>query len=392
MAENFDVAIVGGGGIGSAVAYFLTANPDFRGKVAVIERDPTYSRCSTTRSAGSVRQQFSTPGNIEMSKFGAYFLKHIGDYLTVDGEVPQVSFREIGYLFLASAEGRSVLERNHEIQKAHAADNALLGPSELSARFPWLNTNGIALGSLGLSNEGNFDPHALLQGFKRKARAQGAAYITDEAVSISRDINRITGLTLKSGTKISCAIMINAAGPFAGAVAALAGVALPVKPRKRFVYVIDCRTSIERCPLLIDPTGVWVRPEGPQFICGVSPEESDDPDCDDLELDYRLWDEVVWPTLAERVPALEAVKLTNAWAGHYDYNTVDQNAILGRHPEIDNLIFVNGFSGHGIQQAPAAGRAISELVTQGRYISLDLSDFGYQRLVDGRPLREINVV
>ena len=392
MTENFDVVIVGGGGIGSAVAYFLTANRDFRGKVAVVERDPTYSRASTTRSASSVRQQFSTPGNIEMSKFGAHFLKHIGDYLAVDGEVPQVSFHEIGYLFLASAEGRAVLEQNHAIQKAHAADNALLGPAELGARFPWLNTNGIALGSLGLSNEGYFDPHALLQGFKRKSRAQGATYVNDEAVAISREGNRITGLTLKSGAKIGCATMVNAAGPFGGALAALAGVALPVKPRKRFVYVIDCRTPIERCPLLIDPTGVWVRPEGKQFICGVSPEEADDPDCDDLELDYRLWEEVVWPTLAERVPAFEAVKLTNAWAGHYDYNTVDQNAILGRHPDIDNLIFANGFSGHGIQQAPAVGRAISELIARGRYVSLDLSDFGYRRLVEGRPLREINIV
>ena len=172
MADNFDVVIVGGGGIGSAIAYFLTANRDFQGKLAVIERDPTYFRCSTTRSASSIRQQFSTPGNIEMSKFGAHFLKHIGDYLALDGEAPQISFHEIGYLFLASAKGRLVLEANHKIQKAHRADNALLDPAELRARFPWLNTDGIALGSLGLSNEGHFDPHALLHGFKRKARAQ----------------------------------------------------------------------------------------------------------------------------------------------------------------------------------------------------------------------------
>lgn len=392
VAETYDVAIAGGGGIGSAIAYFLTANPDFRGTVAVIERDPSYARCSTTRSAGSIRQQFSTPGNIEMSKFGAHFLKHIGDYLAVDGEAPAVSFHERGYLFLAGEAGRAILERNHAIQRELGADNALLEPRDLAARFSWLNTEGVALGSLGLSNEGWFDPHALLQGYKRKARVQGAVYLTDEVTGIARERHRVTDLELASGVRIGCGVLVDAAGPFAGALAALAGVDLPVRPRKRFVYVIDCRTPVEGCPLLIDITGVWVRPEGRQFICGVSPAEQEDADCDDLELDYRPFEEVVWPALAARIPAFEAIKLTNAWAGHYDYNTVDQNAILGPHPELSNLLFANGFSGHGIQQSPAVGRAISELIVYGKYRSLDLSEFSYARIAAGRPLRELNVV
>ncbi len=392
MAEAFDVVIVGGGAVGSSIAAFLSSSPDFRGRLAVVERDPSYGRASTTRSAGGVRQQFSTPGNIEMSKFGVHFVKHVGDYLAVDREVPQLGFHEGGYLFLASEAGRPILEQNHATQRAHGADNALLPPAALAERFPWLSTEGIALGSLGLSNEGWFDPHALLQGFKRKARAEGAVYITDEVVAIAREGARITGVTLASGATLACGLMVDAAGPFAGAVAALAGVDLPVRPKKRYVYVIDCRTPVPGCPLLIDPTGVWMRPEGRQFICGVSPEEGDDPDCEDLELDYRLWEEVVWPTLASRIPAFEAVKLTNAWAGHYDYNTVDQNAILGRHPEVENLLFANGFSGHGIQQSPAVGRAIAELILYGEYRSLDLSEFAYARLAEGRPLRELNVV
>ncbi len=392
MADKFDVVIAGGGAVGSSAAYFLTACPDFRGTVAVVERDPTYSRCSTTRSAGGVRQQFSTPGNIEMSKFGAHFVKHVGDYLSVDGEAPALSFREGGYLFLASEQGRAILKRNHALQRAHGADNALLDPAALARRFPWLNTEGVALGSLGLSNEGWFDPHALLQGFRRKARAQGAVYLNDEVTGIERNGARIAGLRLASGGRLACGTLVNAAGPFAGALAALAGIALPVVPRKRFVYVFDCRTPVENCPLLIDMSGVWVRPEGKQFIGGVSPEESEDADCADLELDYRLWEEVVWPTLAARVPAFEAVKLTNAWAGHYDYNTLDQNAILGRHPELGNLLFANGFSGHGIQQSPAAGRAISELIAYGGYRSIDLSAFAYERIAAGRALPELNVV
>jgi sarcosine oxidase len=392
MADNYDVVIVGGGAIGSAIGYFLTANPDFSGRVAVIERDPTYARASSPRSAGGVRQQFSTPGNIEMSKFGAHFVKHVGDYLTVDGEAPQLSFREGGYLFLASSDGRPILEHNHAVQKAHGADNVLLGPEALKARFPWLNTENVALGSLGLSNEGWFDPHALLQGFRRKARAAGADYIADEVVAVVRNGTRVEAVTLKSGVPLGCGVMVNAAGPHAGALAALAGIDLPVRPRKRFVYVIDCRTPVEGCPLLIDATGVWVRPEGKQFICGVSPDESEDKDCDDLDLDYALWEDIVWPTIAHRVPAFEAVKLSSAWAGHYDYNLVDQNAILGPHPEVANLLFANGFSGHGIQQSPAVGRAIAELILYERYRTLDLSDFTYERLAAGRPLREINVV
>jgi FAD-dependent oxidoreductase domain-containing protein 1 len=390
--DSYEVVIAGGGIIGSAIAYFLAADPQFQGRVCVVERDPSYARAATTRSAGSIRQQFSTPGNIEMSKFGAHFLKHVGDYLSVEGEAPQIAFREGGYLFLASEEGRAILEQNHALQIAHGAHNALLAPDALRSRFPWLATEGVALGCLGLADEGWFDPYALLQGFKRKARALGAVYLTDEVVGVTRAGASITGVTLASGGAISCARLVDAAGPFSGRLAAMAGLELPVGPRKRFVYVFDCRSAPAPFPLLIDTSGVWVRPEGRLFIAGVSPPEAEDRDCDDLELDYALFEEVVWPTLARRIPAFEAIKLTNAWAGHYDYNAVDQNAILGPHPHVANLIFATGFSGHGVQQAPAVGRAIAELLVHGRYRTLDLGAFGYGRLERGELLTELNVV
>ena len=182
-------------------------------------------------------------------------------------------------------------------------------------------------------------------------------------------------------------------GAQAGRVAALAGIALPVAPRKRFVYVFDCRTPIEPlAPLTIDPSGVYFRPEGKGFIGGVSPPEDRDPDSDDLEVEYDLFEETVWPALAARVPAFEAIKLTGAWAGHYDYNIVDQNGIVGRHPEVANLIFANGFSGHGLQQSPAVGRAVAELILQGGYRSIDLTRFGYERFARDEPILELNVV
>ena len=392
MTDSYDVVIVGGGVVGSAIAYFLAAEPAFDGRVLVVEQDPAYAQCSTTLSAGSIRQQFSTPENIELSKFGARFLKNIGGFLAVDGEAPQVRFVEMGYLFLATETGLPVLQANHDVQREHGVRVALLTPEELTSRFPWLRVSDLAAGSMGLANEGWFDPYGLLQGFRRKARDLGACYLTNRVVGIQRQEARVSGISLASGERVGCGVVVDAAGPRAAEVAAMAGLSLPVRPRKRFVYVFDCRTPVPGCPLLIDPSGVYVRPEGNGFICGVSPPQGQDPDCLDLELDYSLFEEIIWPALAHRAPCFEAIKLIRAWAGHYAYNTLDQNAILGPHPEVTNFLFANGFSGHGLQQSPAVGRGLAELISSGGYRSLDLSRFGYERIMRGEPLRELNVV
>jgi FAD-dependent oxidoreductase domain-containing protein 1 len=392
MASIFEVVIAGGGVIGSAVAYFLAADPDFDGRVLVVEPDPGYTACSTTRSVGSIRQQFSTPENIRMSRFGFEFLKRAGETLEVDGEQPDVALNERGYLFLATEAGAATLKANHAVQTAEGADIALLGPEALAARFSWLTTEDIALGAVGLSGEGWFDPATLLHGFRRKARSLGAQFRRDRVVGLARDGNRITGAVLESGDTVGCGHVVNAAGPRAAMVAAMAGLALPVHPRKRMVYAFDCRVAVEDCPLLVDPSGVYVRPEGTLFIAGMSPPEAEDPDTLDLDEDYRWFDDVIWPRLAHRIPAFEAIKLSGAWAGHYAYNVFDQNAILGAHPEVSNLLFANGFSGHGVQQAPAVGRGIAELIVHGRYESLDLDRFGFARILQDRPIRELNVV
>lgn len=390
--SRYDVVVVGGGAVGSAVAYWLTAAPGFSGTVCVIERDPSYRTASSALSASSIRQQFSTAANIEMSRFGLAFLRAAGEHLSVEGEMPDLGLREPGYLFLASEAGLSVLESNHGVQKRLDVPVALLSPRELEARFAWLSTVGVAAGSLGLSGEGWFDGYSLLQAFRRKARAQGAVYLAADTVGVEQAGGRVAAVRLGDGRRIACGTLVNAAGPHARAVAAMAGLDLPVAPRKRCVFVFDCRTALPGCPLVIDPTGVYFRPEGAQFICGMSPPAESDPDTTDLEVDHTLFKEEIWPVLARRVPAFEAIKPTGAWAGLYEYNTYDQNAILGPHPEMPNLLFANGFSGHGLQQAPAAGRAIAELIVHGRYTTLDLSAFGYDRLAAGRPIRELNVV
>jgi FAD-dependent oxidoreductase domain-containing protein 1 len=231
-----------------------------------------------------------------------------------------------------------------------------------------------------------------MQAFRRKAIERGAKYVADEVVGLSPH-----AVTLKSGAKIEADAIVIAAGPQSGAVAALAGVPLPVEPRRRSVFVFDIRVQAGReklplLPLTIDPSGVWFRPEGRFYLSGTSPAEGNDPPGAPLEVQHQEWDETVWPALAARVPAFEAAKVVNSWAGHYEYNTFDQNGIVGRHPTIDSLYFATGFSGHGIQQSPAVGRAVAELIVHGDYRTLNLSPFGYERISAGRPVRELNVV
>lgn len=389
---NFDTIIIGGGVIGSAIAYFLSAQSNGTLKIAVIEKDPSYQAGSTARSAGGIRQQFSTPENIRISQFGGDFIRNISAHLSIDDDPVHVSFEEKGYLFLAQDAQIPILYNNNAIQKRENVAVALLDPEDLARSYPWMNTSDLAGGSLGLEGEGWLDAYGLNQAFRKKAISQGVTYLKDEAYGLETQGSKITAVLLKDAGAVGCANVVNAAGVNAATVAEWAGIDLAVRPKKRFVYSFSCRTMIEDCPLTVDPSGVYFRPEGGQFITGCSPFAENDPDCLDFDIDYNWFEEHIWPALANRVPAFEAIKMENAWAGHYAYNLLDQNAILGPHPEIDNFYFANGFSGHGLQQAPAVGRAISELILQNSYQTLDLQRFSFQRMLDKKPLSEINIV
>ena len=390
--ENFDVVICGGAVVGSAAAYFLSAHPGFSGTVLVLEPDPTYQSCATTRSLASIRHQFSTPGNIRMSQFGTEFIRQVGAHLAVDGNTPDVGFVEAGYLFLASSDGLGALKANHDVQLACGVDVALLTPEALARRFPWLRTDDLAAGSLGLSGEGWIDAHSLLTAFRRKAIAQGVTYRAARVTGLRAQGERITAVTLQDGTEVACGAVINAAGTGAAALAASAGIRLPVQSRKRCVFFFHSPAQLAAGPLVIDPGGVYFRPEGSGFLCGVALPEDRDPECFDFDVQHALFDDILWPALAHRVPGFEALRLAHSWAGHYDVNLLDHNLILGPHPSLTNLLFANGFSGHGLQQSPAVGRALAELVVAGRFETLDLSAFGWQRVIAQQPMREINVV
>lgn len=390
-ARHFDVVIVGGAALGSAIAYFLMAVEGFAGSVAVIERDPTFRTASTTLSAAGIRQQFSTPENIRLSRFGLAFLKGLRDR---HGAESDPGFVEGGYLILATEAGRRDLEANHNVQLAEGAPIRLLDRDRLASRFPWLSVDGISAGGLSLSGEGWFDSHMLLRTLRKGAKEAGAEMLAGEVSAIEVEGGRVKGVRLADSGRIGCSILVNAAGPGAGRLAATAGRHLPVEPRKRTVFVVDGPDAPHDMPLVADPSGIWIRPEGRGFITGYSPPEADDPAAEpaDFEPDHAIFEDKLWPALAARIPSFERLKVQNAWAGHYDYNSLDQNAVIGPDPRLPNFIYANGFSGHGLQHAPGVGRAVAELIVHGCYRTLDLSIFGYGRIAAGRPLVERNVI
>jgi len=387
-----DVLIVGGAAVGSAAAYFLASQPSFKGKVLVVEQDPTYEKSATALSAASIRHQFSTPENIRLSQFGSHFLKTIDAHLSVDGEVPAIGFKERGYLFLATRQGLDILQANHLTQRAEDVDVSLLTPAQLQSRFPWLNVDDLSAGSLGNTGEGWLDAYALMQGFRRKAQSLGVQYRQARVEALHREGRRVTSARLSTGELITCGTVINAAGTGATALAQSAGISLPVQARKRSIFFFTSSARLDSCPMVIDPSGAYFRPEGEGYLCGIAPSPEQDPECHDFEVQHSLFEEVLWPLLAARVPGFEALRLQRSWAGHYDMNLLDHNAILGAHPDVDNFLFANGFSGHGLQHSPAVGRALSELVTFGEFRTLQLDAFGWGRVIAQRPLREINVV
>ncbi|KDO33569.1 hypothetical protein SPRG_01596 [Saprolegnia parasitica CBS 223.65] len=404
-----DVLIVGGGVMGCSTAYHLAAKAAGSLRITVLERSFAYKRTSAVLSAGGIRMQFSEKPNIEMSQYGLSFLRNAPTALAVPGHDPvDVNFVQNGYLFLATEKGQATLSNNHAVQRSVGAPVELFTPEKLSQRFPWLATNDIVAGALGVRDEGWFDPWAYLTGLKRKCAHLGVEFIEGELdgpMTVANDtIERVTIKTTNGdGVSITPGHVVNASGAWAQWVASAAGVNdLPVRARKRTIFVFQCPEAAtwtgDACsPLVVDPSGVYFRPEGcsGQFICGVSPDAANDPDCesdDVLQPDYALFDDVIWPTIANRVPAFEAIKMVNAWAGFYDYNTFDHNAIIGQHPDRKNFYCINGFSGHGLQQSPAAGRGIAELILDGGYTSLDLSCFGLERVRANQPFFEKNIV
>lgn len=391
----YDVVIIGGAMLGSSVAWFLTDNPDFDGSILVIERDPSYENASTAHTNSCIRQQFSNPLNIKISQFGADFINNFKAYMGDDPRVPDLSIQSYGYMYLADTNAfADTLRASHAIQQATGSATQLMTPDQIKAAYPFYNVDDIVLGSINLVNEGYWDGGTIFDWWRRSSRERGVEYIANEVTDITVGGGRAQSVTLACGDVIACGQVVNATGPRGAKTARMAGINIPIEPRKRFTWIFSAKQPLDReLPLTIDPSGVHFRQDGPQtYLAGGHADVDPAVDFDDFHMDHGIWQDKIWPTIAMRIPQFEAIKVVTEWAGHYDTNTLDHNAILGPHPEITNFYFLNGFSGHGLQQSPAMGRGMAEMLAYGEYRSLDLSPFGYERIAKGIPFSEAAII
>jgi glycine/D-amino acid oxidase-like deaminating enzyme len=385
-----DVVIIGGAVMGSSIAYNLLKD-GVDGKVLVLERDPTYERSSTALSVGGIRQQFGSKVNIDISRYSVPFYEKFDELMEVERERPHVDFRQRGYLFLGREEKWPVMKRLHEFQTSQGVEVRLLKPHEILEIIPHINLEGVVGATFG-PRDGYVDPHGVLSGFLKKARFMGARYITDEAVKIEVKSNKIERVKTRKGEWIQSPIVVNAAGPFAREVGMMAGIDIPVDPLRRMVY--ECIPSKEfnyEVPLTIDTTGLYFRTEtGGRILTGKSKE--DEPVGVNFTWERGLFYDEIWPGLAHRIPLFDRLRLQGGWAGLYAENRLDHNAILGEHPEIKGFYMAVGFSGHGLQQAPAVGKALSEAIRLGRYETIDVSCLSMDRFETGQLVIEEAVI
>lgn len=394
---SYDVVIIGGAMMGSSTAWFLTENKDFNGSVLVIERDPSYEKSSTAHTNSCIRQQFSNELNVRISQFAADFIKNLRGYMGGDERVPELTIQNYGYMYLADTEAfAGTLRENQKVQLACGTATQLMTPDQIKATYPFYNVDDIVLGSINTVDEGYWDGGTVFDWWRRSARERGVEYIDNEVVALTKNAagTRIESVTLKSGEVIACGQVVNASGPRGARTAKMAGLDIPVEPRKRFTWIFSAEQPLEQdLPLTIDPSGIHMRQDGPKtYLAGGHAEYDPAVDFDDFAMDQNLWQDHIWPVIATRVPQFEAIKLVTEWAGHYAYNTMDHNAIVGPHSEVKNFLFLNGFSGHGLQQSPAMGRGTSELLTYGEFRTLDLTPFSYERIRTNTPFVEKAVI
>jgi FAD-dependent oxidoreductase domain-containing protein 1 len=377
---NYDVAIIGGGVMGCAAAYFLKLGGAAR--VSVVEPDPTYAKAATPLATGGCRRLFALPENIRMSQFSIEFFQNFGE--------PDVQWKEGGYLFVVGAGHEQVLEDNYRTQQRLGVRVELLDRAQLAERFPWMRCDDLALGVLS-PEDGWLDPNSVLQGFRKKAQAMGAEFLRDRVVEITVGGKRVRELELASGARLGAEAVVNAAGCWAASIAKLAGMELPVNPMRRFEHYVELAEALPPMPLVKDPARLVIRPEGKGYSVGLV--DSAEPRGFNFEVEPHYFEEVVWPACAARIPAFEKLRLRREWAGLYDECELDGNMILGNWPgKLDNFYVACGFSGHGLMHAPAVGRALAELILKGRYETLDLARMGYQRVLDNAPYAETGIL
>jgi FAD-dependent oxidoreductase domain-containing protein 1 len=387
--KTYDVVVVGGGIMGCSTAYNLM-KADQKLKVAVVERDPTYERASTSLSMANIRIQFSLKQNVQVSQHAFEVLDRFEDEMRVDDDIPNIALHREGNLFLVDKKGRREAEAAMKMQKDLGCPVEWWSPAEVKDHYPLYEATSYEGGTFG-PKDGNLDAYAVLMGYKAKARSLGAEYIKDEVTQVLAKGKQVSGVRLASGADLSSTAVVNCAGAWAAQVAESVGVQIPVKPVKRQIFALDTAVKPQGpLPLTILPSGLYFRTEtGNLILLGKSLE--DDPVGFDFTWDRKRFVDLLWPELAEFVPAFDTLKVVRGWAGLYAVNTLDSNAILGEWPELKGFYLANGFSGHGLQQGPAVGRYLSELILRMKP-ALDLSIFTPLRVLENKPLSEGGIV
>lgn len=387
MVDNsYDVIMVGGGVIGCATAYYLLKmEPQLR--VALIERDPTYSKASTPLSDGNTRLQFNIKENIQISQYGLDVLKRFAEEMAVEGDRPEVAFRQQGNLFVIDEASREEAQEGLALQQSLGCEVTWLTPAEVQQHYPLYNLEGCVGGTFG-PQDGTMSPLGVLLGYKKKAMSLGAQFIQGEVVELLAAEGQIVGVKLSSGDKLTAKAVVNAAGAWAPKIAQTVGITLPISPTKRQVFIVETQTRPDKIlPVIFFPSGLYCIHEGEGlFMCGKS--LPDDPvTYEDFSWDRHIFEETLWPELVELMPAFDRLKVNRGWAGLYEVNTFDGNALLGEWPELKGFFLANGFSGHGFQQCHAVGRYLAELIT-GQIPTLDLSIFSPKRILENKPVFE----
>ena len=389
MNQRADIVIIGGGIVGSSIAYHLV-NSGEAGEVLVLERDPSYQHAATPHSNGGIRRLFSLPENIAMASYGLEFYRRFAETMGVGGQCAHISFRRQGYLFVSDAGGSAQMRDNYQRQLSLGVDVEAFDAAALKRKFPSLNTADVAFAVLS-ANDAWIDPHAALFGFRDRARELGARYAAAEVQVLEAGRGGVTAARLSSGERITADVFVNACGAWCAPLAASVGIELPVGPMSRESYFLNCARELEPLPFIKTETDLAFRPDGDGYIGGV-PDWSE-PAGWNFEVSPTHFENVVWPALAHRIPAMNELRLERSWRGHYARNRLDYSPILGRCGDtLPNLLLANGFSGHGIMHAPATGRGLAELILRGEYQSLDLGCFGYQRVITNKPYREQGII
>jgi glycine/D-amino acid oxidase-like deaminating enzyme len=383
MPSTADVVIVGGGVVGSSVAYHLR-QAGCRGRVVVVERDDTYSRASSSLAMGGIRQQFTLAANVRMVQYSVDFYRNL-DRLTAPEETRRVDFRQRGYLFLADSASAAGLTRRYEAMRIAGANVTWLSRDEIREKLPDAWLDDVEFGVLG-PDDGYANPKSVLLALRRIAEDAGVEYLREEISGISRTNNRVTGVVC-GGDPIDTPVVVNAAGALAARIADLAGVSLPVSPVRQHLFRCDLpRRWDYRFPMVVDPSGVhWRHDDGvaglPDRVVVAKTNPYETP-AENFTCDLSRWPAEFLPPLVRRMPPFTGLTLLEGWAGLYEM-TPDHSPIIGEHPDVGGFFLANGFSGHGLMMAPATGRAVAELITSGTSRTIDVSIFRFDRFRTG---------